>query len=151
MVWLTSILKAQINTAVGSIPRCCNLAARRAARPIGGVLTHGFTLDEKGMKMSKSSAIPCPEMCPEQYGADILRLWVAQSDYTSDSADWSGDPERRGDSYRRLRNTMRFMLGLIGDFTEADRVGPEAMPELEQWVLHRLASWMKPCEGLCGL
>ncbi|WP_322895472.1 MULTISPECIES: isoleucine--tRNA ligase [unclassified Yoonia] len=108
--------------------------------PYRGVLTHGFTLDQKGMKMSKSIGNTiAPEKVVQQYGADILRLWVAQSDYTADLR--IGDEILKGvaDSYRRLRNTMRFMLGSLADFSEADRVAPADMPELERWVLHRLA------------
>ena len=108
--------------------------------PYRGVLTHGFTLDEKGMKMSKSIGnTVSPEDVIRQYGADILRLWVAQSDYTSDLRIGPEVLKGVADSYRRLRNTMRFMLGSLADFTPADQVTPEAMPELEQWVLHRLA------------
>ena len=108
--------------------------------PYRGVLTHGFTLDEKGMKMSKSIGnTVSPEDVTRQYGADILRLWVAQSDYTSDLRIGPEILKGVADSYRRLRNTMRFMLGSLADFTAADQVAPEAMPELEQWVLHRLA------------
>ena len=108
--------------------------------PYRGVLTHGFTLDQKGMKMSKSIGNTiAPEKVVQQYGADILRLWVAQSDYTADLR--IGDEILKGvaDSYRRLRNTMRYMLGSLADFSEADRVAPTDMPELERWVLHRLA------------
>ncbi|WP_296425954.1 isoleucine--tRNA ligase [Yoonia sp.] len=108
--------------------------------PYRGVLTHGFTLDEKGMKMSKSVGnTVAPEKVIQQYGADILRLWVAQSDYTADLR--IGDEILKGvaDSYRRLRNTMRYMLGSLADFTEADRVDTADMPELERWVLHRLS------------
>ena len=108
--------------------------------PYRGVLTHGFTLDEKGMKMSKSIGnTVSPEDVTRQYGADILRLWVAQSDYTSDLRIGPEILKGVADSYRRLRNTMRFMLGSLADFTPSDQVAPEAMPELEQWVLHRLA------------
>ncbi|HHC29371.1 MAG TPA: isoleucine--tRNA ligase, partial [Rhodobacterales bacterium] len=108
--------------------------------PYRGVMTCGFTLDDKGMKMSKSLGnIIAPEKVIKQYGADILRLWVAQVDYTADQR--IGDEILKGvaDSYRRLRNTMRFMLGSLGEFTEADRVAPADMGELERWVLHRLA------------
>ena len=108
--------------------------------PYRGVLTHGFTLDEKGMKMSKSIGnTVSPEDVTRQYGADILRLWVAQSDYTSDLRIGPEILKGVADSYRRLRNTMRFMLGSLADFTAADQVAHEAMQELEQWVLHRLA------------
>ena len=108
--------------------------------PYRGVLTHGFTLDEKGMKMSKSLGNTIvPEQVVKQYGADILRLWVAQSDYSADQRIGPEILKGVADSYRRLRNTMRFMLGSLHDFTEADRIDPADMPELEQWVLHRLA------------
>ncbi|NIZ11420.1 isoleucine--tRNA ligase [Pseudooceanicola sp. HF7] len=108
--------------------------------PYRNVVTHGFTLDEKGNKMSKSLGNTIlPEKVIQQYGADILRLWVAQADYTADQR--IGDTILKGvaDSYRRLRNTLRFILGSLGDFREEDRMAPEAMPELEQWVLHRLS------------
>ena len=108
--------------------------------PYRGVLTHGFTLDEKGVKMSKSLGnIIAPAEVVKQYGADILRLWVAQTDYTNDQRIGPEILKGTADSYRRLRNTMRFMLGSLAGFSEADRVEPAAMPELERWVLHRLA------------
>ncbi|MCX7287800.1 MAG: isoleucine--tRNA ligase [Rhodobacterales bacterium] len=108
--------------------------------PYRGVLTHGFTLDEKGMKMSKSLGnTTAPQEVIGEYGADILRLWVAQSDYTVDLRIGKEILKGVADSYRRLRNTMRFLLGSLGDFTEADRVAVADMPELEQWILHRLA------------
>ncbi|WP_102109571.1 isoleucine--tRNA ligase [Oceaniglobus roseus] len=112
----------------------------RGRAPYKAVVTHGFTLDEKGMKMSKSLGnVVQPETVVKQYGADILRLWVAQADYTADQR--IGDEILKGtaDSYRRLRNTMRFILGNLAGFTEADRVEAAEMPELERWVLHRLA------------
>ena len=112
----------------------------RGRAPYRGVLTHGFTLDEKGMKMSKSLGNTIvPEQVVKQYGADILRLWVAQSDYSADQRIGPEILKGVADSYRRLRNTMRFMLGSLHDFSEADRIEPADMPELEQWVLHRLA------------
>ena len=108
--------------------------------PYRGVLTHGFTLDEKGVKMSKSLGNTIvPEEVVKQYGADILRLWVAQTDYTNDQRIGPEILKGTADSYRRLRNTMRFMLGGLSHFSEADRVEPSEMPELERWVLHRLA------------
>ena len=108
--------------------------------PYRGVLTHGFTLDEKGMKMSKSlNNTVAPEQVIKQYGADILRLWVAQSDYTADLRIGPEILKNTADAYRRLRNTIRFMLGSLADFSEEDRVEPDEMPELECWVLHRLA------------
>jgi isoleucyl-tRNA synthetase len=108
--------------------------------PYRGVLTHGFTLDEKGVKMSKSLGNTIvPDEVVTQYGADILRLWVAQTDYTNDQRIGPEILKGVADSYRRLRNTMRFMLGNLDGFTEAERVDPADMPELERWVLHRLA------------
>jgi isoleucyl-tRNA synthetase len=108
--------------------------------PYRGVLTHGFTLDEKGNKMSKSLGNTIvPDEVVKQYGADILRLWVAQTDYTSDQRIGPEILKGVADSYRRLRNTMRFMLGSLAQFSDADRVDPADMPELERWVLHRLA------------
>ncbi|MBL3573179.1 isoleucine--tRNA ligase [Rhodovulum sulfidophilum] len=108
--------------------------------PYRGVLTHGFTLDEKGNKMSKSLGNTIvPEEVVKQYGADILRLWVAQTDYTNDQRIGPEILKGVADSYRRLRNTMRFMLGNLAGFSEAEKVAPAEMPELERWVLHRLA------------
>ena len=108
--------------------------------PYRGVLTHGFTLDEKGMKMSKSLGnTVAPQQVIDEYGADILRLWVAQSDYTVDLRIGKEILKGVADSYRRLRNTMRYMLGALHGFTEAERLPVAEMPELEQWVLHRLA------------
>ena len=107
--------------------------------PYHAVLTHGFTLDEKGMKMSKSIGnTVSPDDVTRQYGADILRLWVAQSDYSSDLRIGPEILKGVADSYRRLRNTMRFMLGALSDFSETDKIEFESMPELERWVLHRL-------------
>ncbi len=108
--------------------------------PYRAVVTHAFTLDAKGEKMSKSLGNTIePAQVVQQYGADILRLWVATTDYKHDHR--IGDEILKGvaDSYRRLRNTLRFMLGSLSDFSEADRVEPAEMPELERWVLHRLA------------
>jgi isoleucyl-tRNA synthetase len=108
--------------------------------PYRGVLTHGFTLDEKGMKMSKSLGnTTAPQEVIKEYGADILRLWVAQSDYTTDLRIGKEILKGTADSYRRLRNTMRFLLGNLAGFTEAEKIAPADMPELERWVLHRLA------------
>ena len=108
--------------------------------PYRGVLTHGFTLDEKGMKMSKSLGnTTAPQEVIGEYGADILRLWVAQSDYTVDLRIGKEILKGVADSYRRLRNTMRYMLGALAGFSEAERVDVAEMPELERWVLHRLA------------
>ncbi|WP_299028652.1 isoleucine--tRNA ligase [uncultured Sulfitobacter sp.] len=108
--------------------------------PYRNVVTHGFTLDAKGMKMSKSIGNTIvPQKIVDQYGADILRLWVAQTDYTNDQR--IGDEILKGtaDSYRRLRNTMRYMLGSLPDFDASKAVARDDMPELEQLMLHKLA------------
>ncbi|MCF6272422.1 MAG: isoleucine--tRNA ligase [Rhodobacteraceae bacterium] len=108
--------------------------------PYREVVTAGFTLDKNGLKMSKSIGNTiAPEQVIRQYGADILRLWVAQVDYTNDQR--IGDEILKGvaDSYRRLRNTMRFMLGNLNGFNDAERVEAADMPELERFILHRLA------------
>ena len=108
--------------------------------PYRGVLTHGFTLDDKGMKMSKSLGnTTAPAEVIKEYGADILRLWVAQSDYTIDLRIGKEILKGAADSYRRLRNTMRFLLGNLSGFSDAERVDAADMPELERWILHRLA------------
>ena len=107
--------------------------------PYRNVVTHGMTLDEKGFKQSKSLGnITPPQDVINQYGADILRLWVAQTDYTADQRIGPEILKGVADSYRRLRNTMRFMLGSLSDFSEADRTDPADMPPLERWVLHRM-------------
>ncbi|MCD9148379.1 isoleucine--tRNA ligase [Pseudophaeobacter flagellatus] len=120
-----------------SLLQACGTKGRA---PYRNVVTHGFTLDGKGNKMSKSLGNTIvPEEIVKQYGADILRLWVAQTDYTSDQRIGPEILKGTADSYRRLRNTMRYMLGSLHDFTEDQRVAADDMPELEQWVLHRLA------------
>jgi isoleucyl-tRNA synthetase len=107
--------------------------------PYRNVVTHGFTLDEKGMKMSKSLGnVVAPQQVIDQYGADILRLWVAQSDYTADQRIGPEILKGTADAYRRLRNTFRFLLGALNGWDGA-QVAVQDMPELEAWVLHRLA------------
>ena len=108
--------------------------------PYRGVLTHGFTLDEKGMKMSKSLGnTTAPQEVINEYGADILRLWVAQADYTVDLRIGKEILKGTADSYRRLRNTMRFLLGNLAGFNDAEMVPVADMPEGERFILHRLA------------
>ena len=112
----------------------------RGHAPYRKVVTHGFTLDASGKKMSKSLGNTIvPEKIVKQYGADILRLCVAQSDYTADQRIGPEILKGTAESYRRLRNTMRFMLGTLDDFTKDDRVESADMPFPERWVLSRLA------------
>jgi isoleucyl-tRNA synthetase len=103
------------------------------------VLTHGFVLDEKGEKMSKSKGnVTAPQAVMEASGADILRLWVAASDYSDDLRIGPEILKTFAETYRKLRNTIRWMLGSLHHFREEDRVAPEPMPELERFILHRL-------------
>ncbi len=112
----------------------------RGRAPYECVLTHGFTLDEKGQKMSKSLGNGiAPQDVVKEYGADILRLWVVQTDFTEDQRIGPKIIKNTADSYRRLRNTLRYMLGALKGFTPAERVDVAEMPELERWVLHRLS------------
>jgi isoleucyl-tRNA synthetase len=112
----------------------------RGRAPYEAVLTHGFVLDEAGRKMSKSLGnVIAPQDVMRQSGADILRLWVAGSDYSEDIRIGPEILKRFGDTYRRLRNTLRYLLGALDGYSDAEAVAPQAMPELERWVLHRLA------------
>jgi len=112
----------------------------RGRPPYEAVLTHGFILDEKGEdKMSKSKGnVIAPKDVWDDMGADILRLWVVSSDYSNDLRFGKSILKQVGDSYRRLRNTLRYMLGNLDGFTEAERLPVDEMPDLERWVLHRL-------------
>ena len=113
----------------------------RGRAPYDAVLTHGFVLDEKGHKMSKSLGnVITPANIMKEYGADILRLWVVNSDYSIDLRIGKEILKRNADHYRRIRNTLRFILGGLNGFDPAEKIEPADMPELEHWVLHRLAS-----------
>jgi isoleucyl-tRNA synthetase len=112
----------------------------RGRAPYEAVLTHGFTLDEQGRKMSKSLGnITAPQEVCDQSGADILRLWVVGSDYVEDQRIGPEILKHHSDAYRRLRNTLRYLLGSLAGFSAAERVAVADMPELERWVLHRLS------------
>jgi isoleucyl-tRNA synthetase len=111
----------------------------RGVAPFKAVLTHGFVNDEKGRKMSKSLGnTTAPEEVAAKFGVDILRLWVMSSDTTEDLRIGPEILKQQAELYRRLRNTLRWVLGSLDGFTEAERVPLEDMPELERWVLHRL-------------
>jgi isoleucyl-tRNA synthetase len=112
----------------------------RGRAPFKAVLTHGFVLDEIGRKMSKSLGnVTAPQEVADKYGADILRLWVLSSDSSEDLRIGGEILKQQAELYRRLRNTLRWLLGSLAGFTEAERVEPAEMPELERWVLHRLS------------
>jgi isoleucyl-tRNA synthetase len=113
----------------------------RGRAPYEAVLTHGFVLDEQGRKMSKSLGnVVAPQKIAQQNGAEILRLWVASSDFTEDLRIGPEIIKASVESYRRLRNTIRFMLANLEGFNESERIAHEAMPELERFVLARLAA-----------
>ncbi|MCS6759207.1 MAG: isoleucine--tRNA ligase, partial [Candidatus Devosia euplotis] len=108
--------------------------------PYASVLTHGFTMDGEGRKMSKSLGnTVTPQDIIKQYGADILRLWVASSDYSEDLRLGKEIIQTTVDSYRKLRNTLRWLLGNLAHYQPTDVVDARDMPELEQVILHRLA------------
>jgi isoleucyl-tRNA synthetase len=112
----------------------------RGRAPFDVVLTHGFVLDEDGRKMSKSLGnVTAPQDVIKQSGADILRMWVCASDYADDLRIGPEILKTTVDTYRKLRNTIRWMLGSLAHFREEDRIAPAKMPELERLMLHRLA------------
>ena len=112
----------------------------RGRAPYEAVLTHGFVLDEQGRKMSKSLGnVTSPQEVVAQSGADILRLWVMASDYAEDLRIGREILKHQSEIYRRLRNTLRYLLGSLAGFSDREKIAPQEMPELERWVLHRLA------------
>ncbi len=107
--------------------------------PYKKVVTHGFVLDERGYKMSKSIGnTVTPDEIIQKYGADMLRLWIVNSDYTEDLRIGSEILKRQEDIYRRFRNTFRYLLGSLDGFSEGEAISVHEMPLLEQWVLHQL-------------
>ena len=110
--------------------------------PYKGVLTHGFTVDDKGRKMSKSLGnVIAPQKVVNSLGADVLRLWVAATDYANEISVSDEILKRMADSYRRMRNTLRFLLGNLHGFDPArDAVPPQEMVALDRWVLSRTAA-----------
>jgi isoleucyl-tRNA synthetase len=115
----------------------------RGKAPYGSVLTHGFVVDGKGEKMSKSKGnVIAPNEIIDQYGSEILRLWVAASDYQDDIRISEKILKQLTDAYRRIRNTSRFMLGNLGDFDPAtDAVSYVEMEEIDRFALHHL-QWL---------
>ncbi|MGI9479480.1 MAG: class I tRNA ligase family protein, partial [Hyphomicrobiaceae bacterium] len=113
----------------------------RGRAPYDTVLTHGFVLDEKGMKMSKSLGnVTAPQDVISKNGADILRLWVGSSDYTDDLRIGPEILKTFIETYRKLRNSLRWMIGALHHFDPAtDNVAPEDMPAIDRLMLHHLA------------
>jgi isoleucyl-tRNA synthetase len=113
----------------------------RGRAPYDAVLTHGFALDQQGRKMSKSIGnVVDPLAIIRDNGADILRLWVASTDYFEDVRIGKEVLATTTDAYRKLRNTFRYLLGALEGFSADEAVPVAQMPELERWVLHRLAT-----------
>ena len=110
-----------------------------ARAPYRGVLTHGFTVDEKGRKQSKSLGnVIAPQRVMNSLGADVLRLWVSATDYANEMSVSDEILKRMADSYRRMRNTLRFLLGNLHDFDPVrDALGPDQLVALDAWALAR--------------
>ena len=113
----------------------------RDCAPYKAVLTHGFVLDKAGRPMSKSMGnVISPDEIIKQYGAEILRLWVAATDYRDDIRLGDETLQRLSDAYRRIRNTARYLLGNLNNFNPAsDQVSSAELLELDRWALSRLA------------
>ena len=115
--------------------------AMTGAAPYRACLTHGFTVDAQGRKMSKSlgNVVP-PQEVVKELGADILRLWVAATDYRAEMAVSKEILKRTADAYRRLRNTLRFLLANLHDFDPAQhQVAPAELVDLDRWILDQAA------------
>ena len=125
----------------------------RQRAPYDSVLTHGFVMAEDGQKMSKSVGnVVAPQEVLDKHGGDVLRLWVVGSDYSEDLRIGGEILKQQADVYRRLRNTLRYLLGSLQGFDARERLPLQDMPELERWVLHRLAQLdtqlRQACEAL---
>ena len=113
-----------------------------ARAPYKGVLTHGFTVDDKGRKMSKSLGnVILPQKVMSSLGADVMRLWIAATDYANEMGVSDEILKRISDSYRRMRNTVRFLLGNLAGFDPAaDALPVEQMVAIDRWALARTAA-----------
>ncbi|MCI5184037.1 MAG: isoleucine--tRNA ligase, partial [Candidatus Electrothrix sp. AW1] len=129
--WFQSSLLASVGT--------------RGRAPFKGVLTHGYVVDGKGKKMSKSIGnVIAPQEMIDKFGAEILRLWVASEDYRDDVKVSEEILRRVSDSYRKIRNTIRFLLSNLSDFDPAaDSVGAETYSEIDRWALARFADLVR--------
>ncbi|WP_440681619.1 isoleucine--tRNA ligase [Candidatus Pelagibacter sp. HIMB1623] len=114
----------------------------RGRAPFESILSHGFVVDGKGLKMSKSLGnVIAPEDILKKYGADILRIWVASSNYSEDLRIDYSILDQHADSYRKIRNTFRYLLGNINDNFETidfEKIDLNALPELEKYMLHKI-------------
>ncbi len=113
--------------------------ALRGRAPYNTVLTHGFMLDEQGKAMSKTQGnVIAPEKLIKEYGADIIRMWVSSEDYRNDVSIGMQMMKQIADSYRRFRNTFKFIIGNLSDFTPDKAVPYEELSDLDKWLLHKL-------------
>jgi len=116
----------------------------RGKAPFESILSHGFVVDGKGLKMSKSLGnVIAPEDILKKYGADILRIWVASSNYAEDLRIDHSILDQHADSYRKIRNTFRYLLGNLNDNCEEidlEKINLSELPELEQFMLHKIYS-----------
>jgi isoleucyl-tRNA synthetase len=121
--------------------------ATRGRAPYESVLTHGFTLDGKGRKMSKSLGnVIAPQEISKKFGAEILRLWVSAEDYREDVRISDEILNRLVEAYRRIRNTARFLISNLYDFDPArDRVPVNDLDELDRWILQRTENLLARC------
>ena len=120
--------------------------ATKGKAPYKEVLTHGYTVDEQGRKMSKSVGnVIAPQTMIKQYGADILRLWVLSSDYKSDVSISNGIMKQVAEVYRKIRNTARYILGNISDFNVNEPVKYDELEEIDKWALIKLNHLIKDC------
>ncbi len=113
--------------------------ALRGRAPFNTVITHGFTLDEKGAAMHKSAGNDIsPSEITDKYGADILRLWISSEDYRNDVTMGFDLIKQVSDSYRKIRNTFKFIIGNLSDFSEKDKLKYEDLSDLDKWILHKV-------------
>ena len=122
----------------------------RGRAPYESILCHGFVVDGKGQKMSKSLGnVISPDDVIKKYGADILRLWVVASDYSDDLKIDDSILEQHSQSYRKIRNTFRFLLGNLNDTANLDvEVNEQELEEIEKYILHKVSSLDKAFTGL---
>ena len=122
----------------------------RGRAPYESILCHGFVVDGKGQKMSKSLGnVISPDDVIKKYGADILRLWVVASDYSDDLKIDDSILEQHSQSYRKIRNTFRFLLGNLNDTANLDeKVNEQDLEEIEKYILHKVSSLDKTFSGL---
>ncbi|WP_047393695.1 isoleucine--tRNA ligase [Chitinibacter sp. ZOR0017] len=123
--------------------------ATEGRAPYDQLLTHGFVVDGKGMKMSKSKGnVIAPQTVINQMGADMLRLWVASTDYSGELSISDEILKRTTDSYRRLRNTLRFLLANLSDFSAAQLLPVEQLTTLDRYALAQLGNFQQTVLGL---